>query len=83
MDRTVMSKIDKLKKMQDTLKARIQLFEHKEKTKRAKLETRKKILIGEYFLFKYKNANDLETLNKLMYEYVSKESDRKLFQNSY
>lgn len=81
MDKTLISKIDKLKNMQDALKERIQLLEHKEKAKREKFETRKKILIGEYFLTKYKAANELEILNKLMSEYVSKDTDKKLFQN--
>ena len=53
MDKNTRNKVEKLREKQDVLKARIQLIENREKSKERKLETRKKILIGSYFLEKY------------------------------
>ena len=55
MDKNTRNKVEKLKEKQEVLKARIQLIENREKSKERKLETRKKILIGSYFLEKYQS----------------------------
>ena len=79
MDKNTRDKVEKLREKQDILKARIQLIENKEKSKERKLETRKKILIGSYFLEKYQKDNEMKKLQDIMNEYLSRESDRKVF----
>tara|TARA_B110000503_G_C6858099_1_gene293670 strand:+ start:87 stop:422 length:336 start_codon:yes stop_codon:yes gene_type:complete len=79
MDKNTRSKVEKLKGKQEVLKARIQLIENREKSKERKLETRKKILIGSYFLEKYQKDNEMKKLQDIMNEYLSRESDRKVF----
>ena len=44
MDNNIKDKVEKLKRKQEVLKARIQLIEGREKSKEKKLMTRKKIL---------------------------------------
>ena len=79
MDKNTRDKVEKLREKQDILKARIQLIENKEKSKERKLVTRKKILIGSYFLEKYQKDNEMKKLQDIMNEYLSRESDRKVF----
>ena len=83
MDNNVKSKIEKLKKKQESLKARIQLIENREKAKERKLDTRKKILVGSYFIEKYSEDKKEEELTKLMNQYLTRQSDRKVFGLSY
>ena len=49
------------------------------KTKERKLETRRKILVGSYFIEQYINKNEYNELVKLMDEYLTRESDRNVF----
>ena len=83
MDKSIKSKIEKLKKKQESLKARIQLIENREKAKERKLDTRKKILVGSYFIEKYSEDKKEEELTKLMNQYLTRQSDRKVFGLSY
>ncbi len=79
IDASTREKIEKLKKQQSVLKARIQIMESKEKTIQRKLDTRMKILIGSYFLDKYKQENKFDDIIKIMDTYLTRESDRKIF----
>ena len=79
MDNNINDKVEKLKRKQEVLKARIQLIEGREKSKEKKLETRKKILIGSYFLEKYNKDNEMKKLIMIMDKYLIRESDRKVF----
>ena len=79
MDNNIKDKVEKLKRKQEVLKARIQLIEGREKSKEKKLETRKKILIGSYFLEKYNKDNEMKKLIMIMDKYLIRESDRKVF----
>jgi len=79
MDKNTRDKVGKLKEKQEVLKGRIQLIENREKSKERKLETRKKILIGSYFLEKYQKDNEMKKLQDIMSKYLSRESDRKVF----
>lgn len=83
MDKSIKSKIEKLKKKQEILKARIQLIENREKAKERKIDTRKKILVGSYFIEKYSEDKKEKELTKLMSQYLTRESDRKVFGLSY
>ena len=79
MDNNINDKVEKLKRKQEVLKARIQLIEGREKSKEKKLMTRKKILIGSYFLEKYNKDNEIKKLIMIMDKYLIRESDRKVF----
>jgi len=79
MDNNIKDKVEKLKRKQEVLKARIQLIEGREKSKEKKLMTRKKILIGSYFLEKYNKDNEIKKLIMIMDKYLIRESDRKVF----
>ena len=79
MDKNTRDKVEKLRGKQEVLKARIQLIKNREKSKERKLETRKKILIGSYFLEKYQKDNEMKKLQDIMNEYLSRECDRKVF----
>lgn len=73
------SKVDSLKKKRDILNARIQLIQNREQSKIRKGETRKKILIGAYYLEQAEKKNSFDDLLKLMDTYLIRGSDRKLF----
>ena len=76
--------LEKLKVKRDTLNARIQAAEARSKTSERKKETRRKILVGAYFLEEAIKANQMEDIKQkmgryLMGRYLTRESDRKLF----
>jgi len=74
-------KIEKLKKQRDQLNLRIQKTEALEKSRERKRDTRRKILIGAYFLDQAKSNGTFDDLCKRMETYLTRESDRALFDN--
>ncbi len=72
-------KLNDLKKKQEQLKAQVQALEAAEKTRERKRETRRKILIGAYYLDKARTENRLNEMIKLMDGYLNRDSDRVLF----
>ena len=52
------SKLDTLKKKRDALNARINLIKNREQSKERKNDTRRKILIGNYYLEQAKRNNN-------------------------
>ena len=79
MSNKALSKLDKLKLQQNKLKARIQKIESVEKHKDRKQDTRRKILIGSYFLDQAMQAGTLDDIKKQMAEFLTRNSDRALF----
>lgn len=73
------SSIEKLKEQRDKLNARIQQQEARLKTSERKIDTRKKILIGSYFLDNAIKENKLDEIKSLMKDYLKRDSDRALF----
>jgi len=73
-------KLESLKKKQAQIKARIQTLESAEKYRERKRETRRKILIGSYYLDKAKNENKLDEIVRIMEGYLKRNSDRVLFE---
>lgn len=73
------SKLDSLKKQQEQLKAKIQALEASETSRERKRETRRKILVGAYYLDKMREENRFDEVVKLMDGYLSRDSDRVLF----
>lgn len=73
-------KIDKLKKKHKQLHARIQKLEATQKTKAKKQDTRRKILVGAYYLDKAKKENRMNEVKEAMREFLTRKSDRLLFE---
>lgn len=71
--------IDKLLIKQSQLQARIQMLQAKENVQKRKDETRKKILVGSYFLNKYEKVGTFETLISELDKFLFRKIDRALF----
>lgn len=73
------SKLDKLKAQREIINARIQATEARLKTSERKKDTRRKILVGSYYLDKATKENTLDNIKSIMNSYLSRNSDRALF----
>ena len=73
------SQLDVLKKKKEQLHARIQKIESLQKARERKRDTRRKILIGAYFIDKAIEEGGLDALFKKMDGYLKRKSDRELF----
>jgi large subunit ribosomal protein L7/L12 len=71
--------LEKLKEQRDKLNARIQQKEARLKSSERKIDTRKKILIGSYFLDNAIKENKLDEIKSSMDKYLKRNSDRALF----
>jgi len=71
--------LNQLKKKQDQLKAQIQALEASERSRERKKETRRKILLGAYYLEKARSDGTFNELTKIMEGYLNRQSDRMLF----
>lgn len=71
--------LEKLKSQKAKIEARIQQVTSREKVKERKEDTRRKILVGAYYLDKAKKENTMHEINKAMSNYLTRESDKKLF----
>lgn len=74
------SSLAKLKAQRAKLDARIQAAEARSKSAARKQETRRKILVGSYYLDKAREQGQWEDLKNCMAEYLSRDSDRQLFE---
>ncbi len=74
------SKLESLKKQQEQIKAKIQALEAAETSRERKRETRRKILVGAYYLDKARSENKFDDVIKLMDSYLNRDSDRVLFE---
>ena len=73
------SDLDSLKKKRDIINARIKLMQNREQSKERKDNTRRKILIGSYYLELSNKNNSFDSVVKLMDSYLTRDSDRLLF----
>ena len=73
------SKLEQLKKQKAVIEARIQATEARLKNSTRKQDTRRKILVGSYYLDKAIKENTMENLKMQMYGYLTRDSDKKLF----
>lgn len=69
----------RLKEQQEIIKARIINLEAREKTQERKRDTRRKILIGSYYLEKSRENSSMDEIKKLMDSFLTRNSDRMLF----
>jgi len=72
--------LDLLKKQREQLNAKILKLEASQKSKERKEDTRRKILVGHYFMEEAKKAGTLGDLFKKLSVYVTREIDKKLFE---
>lgn len=74
------SQLEKLKEQQSKLTARIQATEARIKVSERKQETRRKILVGSYYIDDARKNNNWDSIKKLMDNYLTRISDRTLFE---
>jgi large subunit ribosomal protein L7/L12 len=74
-----LSGIDLLKYRQKQLVARIADMEAREKNHERKKDTRRKILIGAYYLDKARKIDAMDELAHTLDDYLKRDSDRALF----
>lgn len=78
MNKTL-SPLEKLKSQQEKLAARIQLMEARQKESERKKDTRRKILIGSYYLEQARGTQKMDELKQQLDKYLKRNSDRALF----
>lgn len=71
--------LERLKEQREKLNARIQQQEARLKTSERKKDTRKKILIGSYYLDHAIKENKMDDIKTIMDKYLKRNSDRSLF----
>ena len=76
-----MDALAKLKAQREKLNARIQKMEALEKERDRKQDTRRKILIGAYYLDKAREEKSMGELNQIMLAFLTRESDKSLFRD--
>jgi large subunit ribosomal protein L7/L12 len=79
MSKLSKSALEKLKAQREKINARIQAAESRLKTTERKKETRKKILIGSYYLDQALKENNIDPIKSAMDKYLKRNSDRALF----
>lgn len=74
------NKLTKLKERQAQLQAQIQRLEAAEKSREKKRDTRRKILVGSYYLDKLKNdKHAMKELIQSLDTFLTRDNDRLLF----
>lgn len=73
------SKLEQLKKQQAALKARIQKVEAQTRDAEHKKDTRRKILLGAYYLDQAPSDGKIAHFKELLDPYLTRNSDRALF----
>jgi len=73
------TKLDALKKKQTQLQAKIQKMEAAETTRERKRETRRKILVGAYYLEQARAQGEFDQVVLKMANYLKRPTDRVLF----
>ncbi len=79
MSKPSLSALERLKSQKAKLEARIHAVEARTKQSQRKQDTRRKILIGSYYFDKATKENKLDEIKHLMDKYLTRDSDRKLF----
>jgi hypothetical protein len=74
------NQLDKLKEQRDVLNNRIQAAEARQRVSERKQDTRRKILVGAYYWDEAQRNPEQQTqLLKIMADYLTRDSDRRLF----
>ena len=77
--KTILGKINSLEKKKKEIAKKILDLKNKEDKKEKELEVKKKIIIGGFFLNKYKKENKLNELQDLLDKHLTKKRERKIF----
>jgi len=72
-------RLERLKEQREKLNARIQAVEAREKSKERKIDVRKKILIGAYYLDQAEKNNSMAEIVNLMDKFLKRDFDRDIF----
>ena len=73
--------LDRLKEKRDALNTKIQAAEARSRVSERKQDTRRKILIGAYYLEQaQRDSNQWAELQQIMTRYLTRDSDRRLFE---
>lgn len=75
----IKNKVELLKQKREMLNARIQKMESLEKNRERKRDTRRKILLGSYYLDKAVKEGKMDDVKLIMDFYLKRDSDRELF----
>ena len=73
-------RLKRLMEQREKLDNRIQVAEARIKNSERKKETRKKILIGAYYLDMAVKKNGMGEIKEIMDKYLTRDSDRELFE---
>ncbi len=79
MEPSNLTQIEKLKRQKQMIEAHIQKAEARHKHNERKAETRRKILLGAYFLDKLKKDGTLESIKPELDRFLTRDRDRTLF----
>jgi hypothetical protein len=79
MELSTATHIEKLKRQKQILAARIQKAESLQKQRDRKADTRRKILLGAYFLEKLRKDGTLESIKTELDNFLTRNNDRALF----
>lgn len=79
MESKEISQLEKLKQQKEKLEAKIQQTENRLKQKKKKEDTRRKILLGAYYLEKLESNGGFDSIKSELDSFLTRESDRKLF----
>jgi hypothetical protein len=80
MNNNSKNRLARLKEQREKINARIQAAEARIKTSDRKKDTRRKILVGAYYLDQANKENSMSGLKKVMSKYLKRNSDRELFE---
>lgn len=72
--------LDKLREQREKLNAKIQAAESRLKVTERKKDTRRKILLGSYYLDNASKEDKVDEVKKIMDKYLTRNSDRELFE---
>jgi len=72
--------LEKLKAQREALNAKIQAAEARTRVSERKKDTRRKILVGAYYLEQAQQNQRWAELQQIMAHYLTRDSDRRLFE---
>ncbi len=79
MAKNIISTKERLEKRMEAIKARLQTIKAREKSSVRKMDLRRKILVGAYYLEEATKNNNMDEIKKAMHKFLKRDSDRELF----
>ena len=70
---------ERLEKQLESIKARLQSVKAREKTSERKKDTRRKILVGTYYLDQAEKNTSMDEIKTLMNKFLKHDFDREIF----